>query len=46
MKVAASLHIVPCFLCVQAEKIPDKWFMVAAATVAQSLDEKDLEAGN
>ena len=28
----------------QAEKIPDKWFMIAAATVAQSLDEKDMEA--
>ncbi|CAK9052742.1 Coatomer subunit beta (Beta-coat protein) (Beta-COP) [Durusdinium trenchii] len=27
----------------EAEKIPDKWFMIAAATVAQSLDEKDME---
>ncbi|CAJ1413860.1 unnamed protein product, partial [Effrenium voratum] len=28
----------------QAKKIPDRWFMVAAVTVAQSLDEKDIEA--
>ncbi|CAE7209062.1 unnamed protein product [Symbiodinium necroappetens] len=28
----------------EAKKIPDKWFMVAAITVAQSLDDKDLEA--
>eukprot|EP00435_Cladocopium_sp_Y103_P037092 s2282_g9.t1 len=28
----------------EAQTIPDKWFMVAAATVAQSLDDKDLEA--
>lgn len=28
----------------EAERIPDKWFMVAAAVVAQTLDDKDLEA--
>ena len=30
--------------CNEAKKIPDKWFMVAAITVAQSLDDKDMEA--
>jgi len=28
----------------EAKTIPDKWFMVAAITVAQSLDDKDMEA--